>query len=714
MKNAGIYTRLLLTLVLIGTISLLILSTIYFIANKQERLMLDASKSQFDNEIKSLIILKNSNLKQLVYDYSYWDELVKNISSGNQAWYDENIASILKSYRFDYVCVYDTNFKILHQSASDGFSGEGLVSKAILAKVKAARFLDYFQATPEGVVALSCATVHPSNDPSHTLTKPSGYLFLAKKYDQTLLDELSVLCGASIIHLHQKDTVFKPAPFTVSILHELKAWDGKTAARFIFARQANSLKVYHDMSVIMVVILLGLILVSGIVFRIAIQKWIMKPLHLVSEILQSDDPVQIAKLQQAPGEFRDIGKLFGDFFKQRDELKRAKEKAEESDKLKTAFLSNVSHEIRTPMNGILGFAGLLNAPDLTGPEQQEFIEIIKISGDRMLNIINDIVDLSKIEAGLINVSNTNSDINQQTAYINNFFKLQAQAKGLEFSCKNGLPSNQATICTDHEKIYAILTNLVKNAIKFSENGSIEFGYVVKRTTTKAQGGGNDPLQLFLEFYVRDTGIGIPVNRQEAIFDRFVQADISDTRAFQGAGLGLSISKAYVEMLGGKIWVESTEDVGSTFYFTIPYHPNPTQNEVKDILIIPQSIKTQPKQLKILVAEDDPTSGMLINIALKDFGKQIIEVNSGADAVEVCRQNPDIDLIMMDVKMTGMDGYQATKEIRKFNKKVVIIAQTAYAMINENEIAIEAGCTDFITKPLNLNLLKGLVQKYFEK
>ena len=402
------------------------------------------------------------------------------------------------------------------------------------------------------------------------------------------------------------------------------------------------------------------------------------------------------------------------------ELVQAKEHAEQSDKLKTAFLTNMSHEIRTPMNGILGFAQLLKKPGLAGEKQQEYIEIIKVSSDRMLNIINDIVDISKIEAGINDINITESDINEQTDFIYSFFKPQAQIKGLAFSCKNGLPSNEAVISTDNEKLYAILTNLVKNAIKFSDSGSIEFGYNLvqtkhalsqKETETEAETRHALPL---LQFYVKDTGIGIPADRQQAIFDRFVQADIADVMAFQGAGLGLSISKAYVEMLGGKIWVESEEGKGSTFYFTIPYNSVKGKNaEIVEVLPIdePENYK---RNLKILIAEDDFTSGVFINLALKGFGKQILQVTTGLAAVETIRQNPDIDLIMMDVKMPKMDGYQATREIRQFNKNVIIIAQTAYALIHEREKAMEAGCNDYISKPLSVDLLKALVQKYFSE
>lgn len=381
----------------------------------------------------------------------------------------------------------------------------------------------------------------------------------------------------------------------------------------------------------------------------------------------------------------------------------AKERAEEGDRLKTAFLANMSHEIRTPMNGILGFAGLLKEQKLTGEEQQEYISIIEKSGYRMLNIINDIVDISKIESGQMNIYLSPTNINKQIEYTYNFFRQEAENKGLLLLFKKSLPSKHAIITTDREKVYAILTNLVKNAIKFTPSGSIEFGYYP------------DSLVLptgQLTFYVKDSGIGIPQDRQQAVFDRFVQADIGDKRAFQGAGLGLSISKAYVQMLGGKIWVESVEEKGSTFYFTIPYHhKEPELTEINELEMINEEQK-KVKNLKILIAEDDELNEKLISIGVKMFGKVILKARTGSDAVEVCRKNPDLDLILMDIKMPKMNGYEATREIRMFNNDVIIIAQTAYALVGDREKAIEAGCNNYIAKPFDKKALTALIEHYF--
>ncbi|MDD3162404.1 MAG: PAS domain-containing sensor histidine kinase, partial [Bacteroidales bacterium] len=269
--------------------------------------------------------------------------------------------------------------------------------------------------------------------------------------------------------------------------------------------------------------------------------------------------VIISAIQHADGSISNFVIVMDDVTEKKrmiNELIIAKDRAEESERLKSAFLANMSHEIRTPMNGILGFAELLKEPDLTGEEQQQYIAIIEESGARMLNIINDIISISKIESGLMKVNIQPSNINDQIEFIYTFFKPEVERKGMTLSCTYTLPSEKSILLTDKEKVYAILINLVKNAIKYSEKGSIDFGYTKKGD--------------FLEFYVKDTGMGIPKERQEAIFERFIQADITDQSALQGAGLGLSIAKAYIEMLGGDLWVESEVGKGSTFYFTLPY------------------------------------------------------------------------------------------------------------------------------------------------
>jgi PAS domain S-box-containing protein len=380
------------------------------------------------------------------------------------------------------------------------------------------------------------------------------------------------------------------------------------------------------------------------------------------------------------------------------ELIKAKEKAEESDRLKSAFLANMSHEVRTPMNGILGFTELLKEPNLTNEEQQDYIRTIELCGERMQNTLNDIIDFSKIESGLTKVVNKESNINGQIEYIYKFFKPEVESKGLQFLFKNGLLLKEAIIKTDIDKIYTILTNLIKNAIKFTNDGSIEFGYEKKGE--------------YLEFFVKDTGVGIPQKQQQIIFERFRQGSDSFDRMYEGSGLGLSISKSYVEMLGGKIWVESEERKGSIFYFTIPYN---TLSEDEVFNIVPEEhIEVQLKKLKILIAEDDEISVSLLTRTMQKISKEVLHAKTGLEAVMTCRKHPDLDLVLMDIKMPDMDGHEATRQIRLFNKDIIIIAQTAFVLSNEREKAIEAGCNDYISKPINKTLLYELINKYINK
>ncbi|HWS00333.1 MAG TPA: ATP-binding protein, partial [Prolixibacteraceae bacterium] len=383
------------------------------------------------------------------------------------------------------------------------------------------------------------------------------------------------------------------------------------------------------------------------------------------------------------------------------ELIKAKEKAEEYDHLKSAFLANMSHEIRTPMNGILGFTRLLREPDLSGEAQQEYIMLIEKSGERMLNIINDIIDISKIESRVMKVNLTETNINNAIEYVYTFFRPETDRKGIKLIYTNSLLNHEAVIMTDREKLYSILTNLLKNAIKFTDMGTIEFGYQINNASPDE-----------IDFFVKDTGIGIPKNRQSAIFERFIQADISDTRALQGAGLGLSISKAYVEMIGGRMWVESTEGKGSSFHFTVPViHSVPESREVTtDIEKIDQD--NQSKILKILIVEDDEISERLIRIGIQKYGKEILAAGTGTEAIEACRNNPDIDLILMDIKLPEINGYEATMRIRQFNTDVIIIAQSAYGLSGDREKALEAGCNDYISKPFAPGIISHLIKKYF--
>ena len=387
--------------------------------------------------------------------------------------------------------------------------------------------------------------------------------------------------------------------------------------------------------------------------------------------------------------------------KNQDELIAAKEKAEESDSLKSAFLANMSHEIRTPMNGILGFISLLQEPGLNGEEQEEYIDIVKRSGERLLNTIRDIVEISKIESGLMPVSFSEVYIPEIMRNLYSFFKREAESKGLRLVLSKDNWTRPDTITTDREKLNSILSNLLKNALKFTNEGTVEFGCLIRGD--------------FIEFYVQDTGIGVPENRRQAIFERFVQADISHSRPYEGAGLGLSISKAFVEMLGGKIWLETMKGNGAKFSFQIPRaQKKEIHDESSSPLTLPdirQIEKSGQKSMKILVSEDDEVNFHFINLLLKKEGHTVLHAATGTEAIKIFMNTPDIDLILMDIRLPDINGYDTTREIRKFNMDIPIVALTAFAFESDREKALEAGCNDYLSKPVKKEELFNAMRKF---
>ena len=378
-----------------------------------------------------------------------------------------------------------------------------------------------------------------------------------------------------------------------------------------------------------------------------------------------------------------------------EDLIKAKEQAEESDKLKTSFLNNISHEIRTPFNGILGFLSMLQYDDLSSNERDQYITFINQSANRLMNTINDVVDISQIQIGLMKPTfsfiNIQNIINEQVFH----FKPEAEIKGLDFNVNNELTDSPENFSTDSNKLKSILSHLIGNAIKFTNSGYVKL--IIR---------GNDRM---LEFCVEDTGIGISQDKQEIIFNRFIQADHSNTRNFEGSGLGLTIAKDFVEMLNGKLWLKSVEGQGSAFSFTIPNSAEPLE---KISFATDVRIDFEHKDLKILIAEDDEASSFILSTLMKPFGNEIITVRSGQEAVEICHEHPDIDLILMDIRMPGLDGYDATRQIRKFNQEVIIIAQTAYALTGDYQKAIDAGCNEYISKPIQTDKLQLLIRKFF--
>jgi len=450
------------------------------------------------------------------------------------------------------------------------------------------------------------------------------------------------------------------------------------------------------------------------------QKFIRKPqepeifLKLIEEAIETSGNGENAPIQYKEQDEKDILKLYSERLiaklekknldleneiashkETEKELIQAKEKAEGSDKLKTAFLENISHEIRTPLNGIIGFSDLITDSDLSAEKRKQYSQIIRDSGDQLLSIVNDIISIATIEAGQEKPQEKRCDINKLLELIKKQNSYKAETKNLSFVVSSALTDDEAIVLIDETKLLRILINLVNNAIKFTDEGYIN-------VTCRLNGN-------FIKFTVEDTGIGIPPEMHEKIFDRFFQIDYSETRLYSGNGLGLSIVKSYVHFLNGEIHVDSNPGQGSKFYFTLPYTP-----VTKEIQPAEVSLKQKNKNLSgkvILIAEDDNNNYAYLEEILLDKKVKTIRANNGKEAVDLCKKNPEIEMVFMDIRMPELNGFEATKQILKFRKDLPIVAQTAYTYFNDIQKALEAGCTAYIEKPISPETIMDSIRKY---
>ena len=554
-KNLSVYKIVFAMITMTGIFLLLITLVLSKLESRESEIIYQASQQQLEQEAKALISISNRPLGQIAWDYTYWDEFVAAINRNDQKWFKDNITTILTSFRLEYVCVYDANFNIIHEASSDEISVRRIIPPQVFSKFKDTSLIDFSIKTTEGIFEVTGSSVHPTDDPSHNRTESSGYLFVAKNLNEDFINELSSLSGTQIRLSAPEDNTDENDKNNVNSVISLNGWDDQAVAKIIFTKKNEALAVYRKDSAYMIIFLLISVLITWAVLQFTLYKWVTKPLRLVISIIGSEDHGKMNQLQKAPEEYRKIGLMLEQHFKQREELIKAKEKAEESDRLKSAFLANMSHEIRTPLNGIMGFAGLLGDTDLTEDQKNQYIKIIEESGARMLNIINDLINISIIEAGQLVLHYSQFNLNELLDYIYAFFKPEIEKKGITLSLVKNLPAEEIILNSDREKVYAILMNIVRNASKYTNSGQISFGYELKEGE--------------ILFFVLDTGIGISKDKQKVIFDRFIQAEKSISKDYEGAGLGLAITKAYIDKLGGKIWLESEPGIGSKFYFTLP-------------------------------------------------------------------------------------------------------------------------------------------------
>lgn len=689
------YYRLLLLIIGTSSLFFLLYLCLYLYTVKQENDVYTTASKEYKNEINALFELNSKTHISTIIDVSFWDELVDFTKTNDKKWYKDYVEAEFGTYDVDYIGIYDLNHQLLEKTLSSSLKTANFIPKEVSSQLYQSKLIRFYMQIPEGVVEVFGATIHPSNDPKKVHSKPSGYFYMARLLDQRFIKSLSDLTGSKIKLFPKND----PSPINsdqINVSINLKNWENANVADLNFERSFN-LNFNNTKKI------LGIIIIATFFnFFICLyyyRRWIYKPLNLITNILEEKDEKAITRLKTLKGEFKHIGHLFEENNKQRKELEIAKEKAEESDRLKSSFLANLSHEIRTPMNAIMGFSDLLEAGNLNEKEKNDYLKIIRNNGENLVSIIEDLIAMSKIDSNQITPNYKPIDLDKCIAELYHSIKITIpEEKKINFSIHQNQESLKKNILTDEIKFKQILINLLTNAIKFTKKGYITIGYKIDETAS------------YIEIWVKDSGTGIDESNLKVIFDRFRRIEDDPSLTSGGLGLGLSITKAYTQLLGGSIKVESQLGIGSTFSVKIPlkYEDKTTTLTIKEDI---QKPNNNEKEI-ILIAEDDDINFLLLKKILQLKNYIILRANNGAEAVDICKNHPHIDLVFMDIKMPIMNGFEALKRIRQFNQTLVIIANTAYASEEDKEEIMNAGFNNYMTKPINKTAVFELLDSIF--
>jgi len=686
------YFKLVLLIIGICSLFLLLFISLYLYTVQQENDVFKANSSQYKTEVNRLFDFNSKTQIVTINDLTYWDALVNFTKSKDTVWFKRYIVNEFPTYEVDFITVYGLDKKFITSIAKTDFKSKDFIPRQAMENLYKTKFSRFYMKVPEGIVEVLGGTIHASNDPRKIKTKPAGYMFMARLLDKTYFKNLEDICSSKVQIFNGIDTDTLLNKKVTSLIR-LKNFDNSTVASLMFVRPSylNFERTKELLLIIVVTTLIGLI--AAIYYS---RKWVYRPLRLVTNILETDREISISLLKREPGEFGYIGNLFEDHRKNRFQLEKSKQKAEESDKLKSTFLANLSHEIRTPMNAIVGFSDLLLNESLSEELKMKYLKIINSSGKSLVSIIEDLIEMSKIDAKLIAPNYKGVDIEKCISELYNTLKVTVpEDKSIDFYIiKSTTDTLENDILTDEVKLKQILVNLLTNAIKFTNTGHVAFGYSI------------DKKEHLLEFRIEDTGIGISKKDLKVVFERFRRVDDDYSILLSGLGLGLSISKAYVEMLGGEIKVESVYGEGSVFKFTIPliYEEVAIETSANK----EESPYNTSEAKTILVAEDDNINFLLLKTILELKKHTVLRARNGQEVVDISASNSEIDLIFMDIKMPVLDGYEAFEIIKKKNPNQIVIAQTAHSSSEVKERIMKAGFSGYITKPLDKEKIHEII------
>ncbi len=688
------YSKVVFLLTVSG-ISFFALFAILFYYNYQQQKQISNNVSeQFSREVDALLELNTESYTSLLGEMTFWDELVDFIETEDITWFNSSVAYLVDTNKVDYIDAYNLEQKFVTKVSTLNVVSQDFIPKDIFPILYKNKNIKFNLKIPEGYVQVFGATIHPSEDPFKNKTKPRGYIFLIKLIDSKYFSNLEKISNSQISFYDAnkvKDSKF------IYTLHDIQDVNGKKMTSLVFKRPMNVN--FSTTRNILCIIVLGT-LIGFIVFFYYARKWAKSPIKLITNVLKGDTN-SIQSLKKIRGEFRYIGKLFEENHNQKLQLQKSKSKIEESDNLKSAFLMNLSHEIRTPMNAIIGFSDLLANEEITEKDKNEYINIIKSSGRNLIDIIDDLVEMSRLDTNLVtpNLSNINLENMIQATF--DAVSITNIKPDLDFKLIKPNNNLNKNITTDVTKLNQILVNMLDNALKFTDEGFVILDYDFDEVNKK------------INFEIKDSGIGIPDDFKTRIFKRFSKTNTHSISANEGLGLGLAISKAYIDMLGGQISVQSQEGIGTTFKFWIPLKYEILETDKK--FESPKTIALiLDESIKILVAEDDNVNFMLIKQMLKSDKIQVIRAVDGQQAIDICKENGNFDMIFMDIRMPNKNGHEAFESIREFNPKIPIVAQTSYSFPEEIDKIVKTGFNDYISKPLNKDAILGLVEKHVRK
>jgi len=693
------YPKILLLIFSSSIFFIILYFSLYYYTKEVEKQVYTSSEEQFNNEVAKLIDLETKPIRVAINNDTNWDEFVDFIRTKDFIWYSETIGNELNIYNADYLGAYDVDGTFIIRTASSKVKSKDFIPKKAIMELSSLGLSKFYLKIPEGIIEVSGASIHRSDDPLKNKTKPFGYFFVGRLMDADFIKGLEVITSSEIkfIDVNQPEHIGTHAIFSTI---DLKDYDDKLVTKLVCKRK---FEVYFENTLDILYLIIFAFFINLIVNIFYTRKLVYYPLDLMTRVLETGNRKAIRALKNTSGEFRYIGNLFEENNNQKAELVKSKLKAEEGERLKSSFLANLSHEIRTPMNAINGFTDLLINTKLSEEERLEYLKVIDKSGKNLVSIIDDLIEMSKIDSNQISPNYTSVNLETCIGELYETIKITIpKSKNIDFFILENDQPAEYSIITDEVKLKQIIVNLITNAIKFTDEGYVAFGYRIVEKKKK------------IVFTIKDTGLGIDKNNHKHIFDRFKRVDSDASIKAGGLGLGLAISKAYVEMMGGMISLESKVEKGSTFSFSIPLQYDDVHHITVQPILSKELVNQGMEEMTILIAEDDNINFLLFQKIIQATNYTIVRAINGLEAVDICLSNPNIDLVLMDIKMPIMNGFEALEKIKIIRPELVVVAQTAYASKDDEERIFRAGFSGYITKPISRDKLFEVINQFLKK